>query len=415
MKKSIGIWRSWALVAGMMIGSGIFTLPAVLAPYGSYSFIGWIVSGLGAICLAMSYSYLARRNPALGGPYAYVYQAFGRYPAAITAWAYWISLWCASAAIVLAFSGYFEILLPWLLNHQLVAGLSNNIVLSVIVLMLFTLINLRGVREAGTVQLFTTVLKIIPLLLIGLLGAAYGEVQHIPATNPDNDSFLHMIAAICLLITWSFIGVESATLPADDTVEPQKTIPRASVLGTLTALLVYMVAMYGVMSVLPLSSLLQSTSPFADAAQLLFGNTGAIIVALGAVFAIGGALNACILISGTIMLAGAKDGLYPNYFAKTTAQGTPRRALIFSSLLSLLLIVLNTSKALLSAFEMFLILSTFCVLLVYLLSALASLKLQWQDKQQGIPIHYANLAVGALATLFAALALLGAGVLYYAN
>jgi hypothetical protein len=72
MAKSIGIWRSWALVAGMMIGSGIFTLPALLAPYGSYSFIGWGVTGFGAICLALSYSYLSSRKPGLGGPYFYV-------------------------------------------------------------------------------------------------------------------------------------------------------------------------------------------------------------------------------------------------------------------------------------------------------------------------------------------------------
>jgi APA family basic amino acid/polyamine antiporter len=67
MKKTIGIWRSWALVAGMMIGSGILTMPALLAGYGSYSFIGWAVTGFGAICLALTYSYLSSRKPGLGG------------------------------------------------------------------------------------------------------------------------------------------------------------------------------------------------------------------------------------------------------------------------------------------------------------------------------------------------------------
>lgn len=412
MKKSIGIWRSWALVAGMMIGSGIFTLPAVLAPYGSYSFIGWIITGFGAVCLALSYSYLSRRNPGLGGPYAYIYEAFGRYPAALTAWAYWISLWSASAAIVLSFTGYFELLLPWLAEHQLVAGISNTVVVSIIVVVLFTLINLRGVREASAVQLLTTILKIIPLVLIGLLGIFYGEVSDIPATKPNEQSFMHMIAGICLLITWSFIGVECATLPSDDTIEPHKTIPRASILGTLTALLVYMIAMYGLMSVLPVEQLLQSTSPFADAAQLLFGNMGAILVALGAVFAIGGALNVCILISGTIMLAGAKDGLFPVLFQKTSKQGTPQRALLFSSFLTITLICFNTTKALLNAFEFFLLISTFCILLVYLGSALASLKLQWRDHLQGITISYINLSIGILAALFSTLAIVGAWTLY---
>lgn len=77
MKKTIGIWRSWALVAGMMIGSGIFTLPALLAAYGSYSFLGWVVTGFGALCLALTYSFLSTRNPGLGGPYFFVREAFG--------------------------------------------------------------------------------------------------------------------------------------------------------------------------------------------------------------------------------------------------------------------------------------------------------------------------------------------------
>ena len=412
MTKTIGIWRSWALVAGMMIGSGIFTLPAVLAPYGSFSFIGWLVTGFGAMCLALSYSYLSRRNAGLGGPYAYVYEAFGRYPAALTAWAYWISLWSASAAIAMSFAGYFEPLVPWLASHQLISGISNNIVLPIIVVSVFTLINLRGSEEAGTVQLLTTILKIIPLLLIGVAGIFYGEVSDIPATNPNNEPMLHMIAGICLLITWSFIGVECATLPSEDTVEPEKTIPRASVLGTLTALLVYMVAMFGVMSVVPVEQLLNSSSPFADAAQQLFGNMGATLVALGAVFAIGGALNVCILVSGTIMLAGAKDKLFPGLFALTSAQGTPRRALMFSALLSVVLIAFNSSEALLSAFELFLIISTFSVLLVYLGSALASLRLQWLDHQNGQALSWLNIAIGLLATVFSLLALVGAWVLY---
>ena len=100
----IGFWRSWALVVGMMIGSGIFTLPAVLAPYGSFSFIGWGVTALGALCLVFSLSYMAARNPQAGGPQAYVYEAFGQIPAIIVAWGYWISVLVAVAAIALSFA-----------------------------------------------------------------------------------------------------------------------------------------------------------------------------------------------------------------------------------------------------------------------------------------------------------------------
>ena len=119
MTKSIGIWRSWALVAGMMIGSGIFTLPALLAPYGSYSFIGWGVTGFGALCLALSYSYLSSRKPGLGGPYFYVFEAFGVIPAAIVCWGYWISLVSSIAAISLSFAGYSQRFLPVLNDYPI--------------------------------------------------------------------------------------------------------------------------------------------------------------------------------------------------------------------------------------------------------------------------------------------------------
>jgi APA family basic amino acid/polyamine antiporter len=154
MAKSIGIWRSWALVAGMMIGSGIFTLPALLAPYGSYSFIGWGVTGFGAICLALSYSYLSSRKPGLGGPYFYVFEAFGAIPAAIVCWGYWISLVSFVAAISLSFAGYSQTYLPVLSDEPLYSS-----VFAIGIILFFTTINVRGVREASAVQLFTTFVK----------------------------------------------------------------------------------------------------------------------------------------------------------------------------------------------------------------------------------------------------------------
>jgi APA family basic amino acid/polyamine antiporter len=277
--------------------------------------------------------------------------------------------------------------------------------------MLFTFINIRGVREASTVQLITTVLKILPLIFIGVAGIMFGEVKEIPAINPDNNSLFHMVAGLCLLIMFAFIGVESATLPSEDTIEPKKTIPRASILGTLTALIVYMVAMLGLMSTISLAELQQSTSPFADAAQILIGNSGAIIITIGALFAISGTLNVCIMITGTIMLAGARDGMFPPYFRQQNSQGTPIRALLFSSTLGIILLLFNNSESLISSYEYLLIIATFAVLIVYLGTGLASIKLQWKDHKQGQHISVFHLTIAILATLFSLLAIIGAWVI----
>jgi len=407
MNKPIGIWRSWALVAGMMIGSGILTMPALLAPYGSYSFLGWAVTGFGAVCLALSYSYLSSRKPGLGGPYYYVQEAFGPKWAAIVAWGYWISLVSSVPALALAFTGYSQKYLPLLSNNALYSA-----AFAISLIILFTAINIRGMREASTVQLVTTVIKIIPLVFLGVAGIMFGEVKEIPAINPDNNSLFHMVAALCLLIMFSFIGVESATLPSEDTIEPKKTIPRASILGTLTAVIVYMVAMYGLMSIIPLAELQQSTSPFADAAQILIGNSGAIIITIGALFAISGTLNVCIMITGTIMLAGARNGMFPKYFSQQNTQGTPVRALLFSSTLGIIFLLISNSESLISSYEYLVIIATFAVVIVYLGTGLASIKLQWNDYKQGQKFSIMQLVIALLASLFSVLAIIGTWVLY---
>jgi APA family basic amino acid/polyamine antiporter len=407
MRKTIGLWRSWALVAGMMIGSGILTMPAVLAPYGSYSFVGWAVTGFGAICLALTYSYLSSRKPGLGGPYFYVEEAFGPKWASLIAWGYWISLVASIAALSLSFTGYSRDYLPLVGNNSLFSAL-----FAIGIILVFTIINIRGVREASIVQLVTTVIKILPLIFIGVAGIAFGEIKEIPAINPEHNSMLKMIAGLCLLIMFSFIGVESATLPTDDTIEPKKTIPRASILGTLTAITVYMLAMFGLMSIIPLTELQHSTAPFADAAQILMGNSGAIAITIGALFAIGGTLNVCIMMAGTIMLAGAKDSLFPQYFSQQNSKGTPVRALLFSTMLGIIFLLFSISESLISSYEYLLIIATFAVLIVYLGTGLASIKLQWSDHKQGRNMNIIQITIAILATLFSILAIIGTWVLY---
>ncbi|MDC8829511.1 APC family permease [Alteromonas gilva] len=407
MSKSIGIWKSWALVTGMMVGSGILSLPAVLAPYGSFSFVGWLVTGAAAMCLAMCYYYLSARNPGLGGPYFYVREAFGALPAAIVGWGYWMSLVAGAAAISLSFAGYFLSVLPLFTDTAVHATL-----LAVICVVIFTLINLIGVKTAGTVQLVMTLIKIIPLLVVGVLGIYAGDLAAIPAYEPGDVTVVESIAAMSLLIMWAFIGVECATIPAEDIENPKKNIPRASLLGTASALAVYVIAMAGVMSIVPFGQLAASASPFNDAAKLLIGNSGAILISAGALFAIGGTLNVTIMVMGSFMVAGARDKVFPAYFSVENSAGTPARALLASSAVVVFLLAFNANNTLLKGFEYLLIISTFTVLITYLGSGLACIKLELNDVKQGKRCNYTRLVIAALASVFSLLATIGAGVLY---
>ncbi len=395
------------MVAGMMIGSGIFTLPSLLAAYGSFSFIAWALSGFGALCLALTYANFAARQAGLGGPYFYVREVFGKRWGALVAWCYWFSLVSAVSAIALSFVGYIANFLPFEQDNL------TSTLLALCVVLAFVAINLVGVRSASTLQLVATICKILPLLVIGLLGIGFGDIQHIPAIKPGDSSTLGMLASMCLLIMWAFIGVESATLPSEDTIDPEKTIPRASILGTLTATTVYVIATWGIMSVLPLTSLKTSNSPFSDAAQILLGNTGENLITLGALFAIGGTLNVCIMMSGTMMLAAARDKVFPSMLAKQNRHGTATHALLFSSAISIGLLLLNVNESLLNGFEILLTLSTFAVLVVYLLTALASMAMHWRERHQYRRTFRLDMWVATLACCFSLLAIIGAWVLYH--
>ena len=108
--RPLGLWSATALVVGNMIGSGVFLLPATLAPYGAASLLGWTVSTLGALLLALAFANLGRRYPVCGGPYVYARIAFGDFAGFVMAWSYWISTWCAVAAIAVAFAGSMSVL-----------------------------------------------------------------------------------------------------------------------------------------------------------------------------------------------------------------------------------------------------------------------------------------------------------------
>ena len=167
------------------------------------------------------------------------------------------------------------------------------------------------------------------------------------------------------------------------------------------------------MALIPVVDLQNSTSPFSDAAMMIFGSTGSIIVGIGALIAIGGALNSMILLTGSIPLAGARDHLFPAIFSKQNNSGTPVHAIMISSILAMLVIIINSTKGLLAAFEFMIIISTFTVLIAYLGSAMASLKLQITDQKLGIKINYMTFLVSIIATGFSIMAIIGAWILYH--
>src|SRR6266513_978846 len=165
--KSLGLAACTAIVVGNMVGSGFYLSPSAVAPYGLLAIVAWIVMGIGAVCLGLTFARLARMTPATGGPYAYTRLGFGDFPGFLIAWGYWISIWASLPVIAVAFAGVIIDLFP------ILHGRAPALVLTLGAIWVVVLINLRGVGVAGLFSEITTYAKLLPFGAIAVLGLLF--------------------------------------------------------------------------------------------------------------------------------------------------------------------------------------------------------------------------------------------------
>ena len=366
--RQLGLWTCTALVVGNMIGSGVYLLPAALAPFGGISVVGWLVSAGGAMCLALVFAHLGRILPKTGGPYVYAREGFGDFGGFLVAWAYWISMWTTNAALAVAFVSYLTVFLPALNTEPLLAGGS-----AIGVLWLLTAVNLVGVREAGVMQLATTILKLLPLIAIIAVGPFFFDATHFQPFNASGRGVLPAVSATVTLTLWAFLGLESGTVPAGEVSEPERTIPRATLLGTAIAAIVYILGTVAVMGIIEPSILATSSAPFADAARAVVGSWGAYAIAAGAAISCFGALNGWILLSGQLPLGAARDGMLPAGLAVVSRTGVPANGILVSSVITTALVAMNYTRGLVAAFTFMILLATLATLIPYVFSSMAVL------------------------------------------
>lgn len=405
LKRSMGLWMATALVIGNMIGSGIFLLPASLAAAaGPISIVAWGFTGAGALLLALVFARMGRVMPRTGGPYAYARRAFGDFVGFQTAWGYWIAAWAGNAAITVAFVGYLAVFWPALGTHRLLAAL-----VGIGVIWLLTAVNVIGVRETGIVQVVTTVLKFVPLAVIGIVGLFFIHGTNFTPFAPHGTG--SAISAAAPLTLWAFIGLESAAVAGGEVRDPERTIPRATIIGTLAATLVYILATVAIMGIIPTDQLAQSSSPFADAAGQIFGGAWSKVLALVAMAATFGALNGWILLQGRVPLAAAEDGLFPKQFAHVHGERrTPVFGLVVSSLLVTALMLMNYTKGLVDAFTFVILLATLTTLVPYAYAAAAQAYLYFTEPEMFEQrLFVRDTAIATLAFAYSVWAITGSG------
>jgi arginine:agmatine antiporter len=355
-------------VVGNMVGSGFYLSPAAVAPYGALSIAAWIVMGIGAGCLGLVFARLARIAPATGGPYAYTRMAFGDFTGFLIAWGYWISIWASLPAIAVAVTGSVFKLMPALQGRRPIA-----VAITLGVMWLAVATNLGGVKAAGLVASITTGAKLVPFGAIVLFGLFYVDVSHFTPINPSGQPLLAAGAALAPLTMFAFLGMESATVAAGDVINPDRTIPRSTILGVAISALLYVLGTVVVLGVIPRDELVKSTAPFADAAQVMWGSTAALVVSLAVMISSIGALNGWTLLMGQVPMAAADDGVFPRLFGKRSAQGVPALGILLSAALATLLVLIQASggSGFAAIYSLIVALSTLTAAIPYAFCALA--------------------------------------------
>lgn len=400
-ERLLGFWTCTALVVGNTIGIGIFMLPAVLAPFGLNALLGWGVTVLGCVALARVFARLAKVYPDADGPYAYIRRTLGNGPAFVATWCYWVSLWITNATIAVGVVGYMQAVVPGM------EGLAPAPVFALALLWLFVTINLFGVRAGGPVQIVTTSLKLLPMAAVILVGGwlLFSEPAAYARNIPTTPIALPQIMAASTIALFAMLGFESACVPAGRVHDPARTIPRATLVGTVLTAAIYVAVSVIPMLIIPQAELASSQAPFVDLLNRLIGGNSGRWLALFVIISGLGALNGWTLLVGELTRTMAVNGRLPAAFARCNNRGAPTLALVVAGLLASAMVLMNYSKSLVEGFAFMSKMVTAANLPLYLCAAVALVLLG----RRGGPSSRNLLITGALGMAYALFAFIGVG------
>jgi basic amino acid/polyamine antiporter, APA family len=371
---SLGLTSATGLVVGSIIGTGVFTMPAVLAGAGTSSLLVLGVIAIGAMLLGVLFGQLTRRVPqADGGLYAYARHEFGDFAGYLTGWCYWIQSWAGNAAIVSSWVFYAESLLG--ITHP---SAWTNWGIALTGLWIPAVLNLAGIRQMAWFQNLTVVLKFLPLLFVGIVGWFFVTSGNFGAFNASGGSLYSAVGIAAGVALFSFIGVEVAAVTAKRVRDPRRNVGLASVLGTGASAILYLIASAAVMGLVAHKGLVNNGAPFVPAFQAVFGGAswaGKLVAAVAVASGIG-ALNGWTLVTAEVSRAAASDNLFPfaRAFARTDRRDTAWIGILVAAILPSLLLLwsYNTSSGL-KVFTYLVDLTVVTVAIPYLFSACAQL------------------------------------------
>ncbi|MAD59217.1 MAG: amino acid permease [Flammeovirgaceae bacterium] len=367
--------ESITLVIGNMIGAGIFMLPISLSEYGSISIFGWIISGLIAIVLAKIFKKLSKKYPGESGPFTYTNIFFGEFIAFVVVWGYWVSILLLNASLAIAVTSYSTVFIPELANQY------YNISFSIFIIFIISIIGYKGIRGIGNFQFYTTVIKIIPLILTVIIGFLFFNIENFFPLNISTETDFKAITISTTLTFFAFLGIESATVPEDKIKNPIENVSKATSYGVGFTFILYILSTIALIGILSPEQIQDSNAPFADAGGVIFGDYARYIMAFFAIVSALGCLNGWTLLQIELPKNLSKNNLFPEVFSKENSNKVPISGLIISNIIVVGLISMNYSKDLSNIFTYLILTSTFCTLILYLLLTIGEIVLIFKNKK----------------------------------
>lgn len=376
----VGLTSLIGIVVSSMIGGGVFSLPTDMARGASIVGIlcGWLVTGVGIICLALVYQNLANRKPELdGGIYAYASAGFGKFMGFNSAWGYWLSAVLGNVAYALllfnALSFFFPIFRG---NHNIYVFFGASLVLWVI-----HWIALRGVREALVINIVTTIARLVPVFLfvvVGIFAWHWHNITFQPFGTPTMGGIMHQIKSTIMTTVWVFIGVEGAIV-LSQRAKNKKDVGKATVIGLLLTLVIYVLVNMVALAAVPRDMIMHFDNPtLAYTLAYVVGPWGAWVINVGLVVAIFGAFLGWTLLASEIPHVAARDHVMPEVFGRENVKQAPFVSLWITNIVVQLLLLLPYISN--STYQALYTVSVVAIVPPYFLSALYGLKLVWQKE-----------------------------------
>ena len=345
LRREVSLGGLTAIVVGAIIGSGIFALAATMGSVaGPAAIIALVLLGVVVILLALPYAELGSAFPITGGPYSLPRRALGNFAGFMMGWGYFLYAFIGTAAIIDVFVEYLGTYVPGL-TYSTTFGLTISylgVLVAVVFLVVFTLINIAGIKWGSVFAVVTTWAKIIPLVLFGVIGLLFLRAGNFTAFGFAPFGWTGVAFAMALTF-FAMTGFESGTIPAEEVKDAKRNIWRATVYGVLIVIVIYILVAVAFIGGINWSAVGIPTGDWSATSSLLLNNIangwglvilGTVVVA-GALISTLGAGGDWVLLQGRMPYAMAKDNLFFKSLARVNPRfGTPAVALIFASVLT---------------------------------------------------------------------------------